>query len=440
MKTLNSYPFYKSLRFRFGLIFGFVFLFFLLAAGLVLYTHVKGQFEKSFAARLQTQANLVLQETEINPLTVPLPTSGEFFRLIYQANNKQSILFDNLPLTFKNISYQADTRQWREKKISRALETGGTIQLWYVLPAQELNDEIHKVKIILFLYFPLSFLAAFIAGYFISGFLIRPIENIVTKANDISLQNQIVLLESPSVRDELHKLTHSLNQMLIRIQKQAQQQNAFFASASHELRTPLSVMLTELQILEKERLAPEMKTIIDNQVVEVQRLAKLVDDFLLMSQLKSDILALNLTSVKLPELVIGMLERLNPAAKSKNQSFKVELIPENGTFEIKTDRSHLVTILLNLLQNALIHGQYGSVIRIQLTETASSVTFVVVNTSHMKIDDPALLTREFHKQAIQEGGFGLGLWIVSRLAEKLDAECKLLYADPEFTATVSFKK
>lgn len=247
MKTPANYPFYTSLRFRFGLIFGFAFLCFLVAIGFILYSSVRDQFEKSFSARLKTQGNLVLQETEITPITIPFPTNGEYFQLIYDANHKQDTLFNNLPSSLRNFPGQVDPMLWRSASLEKTLETGGVIRILYILPATELIRDINHLQLILFLYFPLAFLAALVVGYLLSGFLLRPIENIVTKANDISLQGQIHLLEEPVVHDELHALAVSLNRMLSQIRRQAQYQNAFFASASHELRTPLSIMLTQFR-------------------------------------------------------------------------------------------------------------------------------------------------------------------------------------------------
>ncbi|MCF2489168.1 HAMP domain-containing sensor histidine kinase [Dyadobacter sp. CY347] len=438
MKTPVSYPFYASLRFRFGLIFGFIFLCFLLATGFVLYTNVKSQFEKSFAARLKTQANLILQETEINPLTIPLPASGEYFRLIYDANNKNEPLFDNLPTSLKKNTKQADLRLWRTKELTRILETGGQIRILYVVSAEELVQDINRLKIILFIYFPISFFAALIAGYFLSGYLLRPIENIVNKANDISLQKQIILLEEPRVNDEIHKLTTSLNQMLTRIQKQAQYQNAFFASASHELRTPLSVMLTELQTLQNEQTTFAFKPVIDNQIAEVQRLSKLVNDFLLMSQLRSGMLVCNKSEVNLPEITMEVLERMTTKALLKHQNFKIEITPEDGQFVVNTDRSHLSTILINLIENAIKHSLSDTTIHIQIKDSDHENTVIIRNTSNSPVTDVSLLSHEFTKQDLSNDGFGLGLWIVSRLAETIGADFKIQFQKFEFVAKLSF--
>lgn len=438
MKTSASYPFYKSLRFRFGLIFGFAFLCFLLVIGFILYSNVKAQFEKSFAARLKTQGNLVLQETEINPITIPFPASGEYFRLIYHANNKHDTLFNNLPAGLQESRVIADSSLWRSACLSRNLESGGTLSILYILPASELIGDISRLQTILFLYFPLAFLAALLAGYLLSGFLLRPIRSIVKKANDISLQGQIHLLEEPVVRDELHQLAIALNRMLGQIRKQAQDQNAFFASASHELRTPLSVMLTELQTLQNDQMPPTIQPVIANQIGEVQRLNKLVNEFLLLSQLKSGALVLNKTDINLVEITIEVLERFSTRALANAQIFKIELLPENGDFDIYTDKSHLVTMLLNLLENVIKHGQHHTNVHIRIEKRDSQISLTIQNASKTDIEDPTQLLQEFNRQDLSTDGFGLGLWIVARLAEKVGAKFELHFAPPYFTARLHF--
>lgn len=438
MKSPGTYPFYKSLRFRFGLIFGFAFLCFLLIIGFLLYTNVKSQFEKSFAARLKTQANLILQETEINPVTIPFPASGEYFRLVYDANRKTDTLFDNLPATLKHSQTIANQRDWRGATVERTLETGGVIRVSYVLPATELVADIARLQTILFLYFPLAFLAALVGGYLLSGFLLRPIENIVKKANDISLQGQIHLLEEPDVRDELHQLVVSLNRMLGEIKKQAQYQNAFFASASHELRTPLSLMLTELQILQPDQIPQNIRPVITNQIGEVQRLSKLVNDFLLLSQLKSGALVLNKTDLNLAEVTIEVLGRFAARALENAQTFKVQLLPENGEFDIYTDRSHLVTILINLLENVVKHGKPASIIHIRIERRGDETVLVIQNESKNNIEHPATLMQDFNRQNPKAEGFGLGLWIVARLSETVGAKFEVDFTPPVLTARLYF--
>lgn len=441
MNKNPSHPFYQSLRFRFGLVFGLIFLCFLEAVVFLLYTNVKSRFEESFQTRLYSQGSTILKKIEISPLTIPLPVSNEYFQLVYQTGKRNDTLFTNLPLTVKNSSHPSESAsQYRSTEITRNLETGGQIRILYLLPAHDLNNDIQKLRFVLFFYFPLSFLAALIAGYFLSGFLIRPIQKIVSKAQNISLQNEITLLEEPTMKDEFYHLTKSLNDMLTRIQNQARQQNAFFASASHELKTPLSIMLTELQVLQTQNLSEEINLVVQNQTAEVQRLSKLVNDFLLMSQLKANSVTLQIKPVDLLESCMDALEKFTKRAHLRGQLFKFTITPQNADFLIHTDRSQLTTILNNVLENAVKHGAENTTIWIDIIQNEDSVYLKIKNQSSVAISDLPALENEFRKNDVYSDGFGLGLWIVNELTKIIDAQFNISYGHPFFTAELVFRR
>lgn len=416
MKKYFAYPFYQSLRFRFGLIFSLLFLCFLLVIVFLLYTNVKHQLEKSFESRLASQATIILQKTAISPLTVPLPQQNEYFLITYNSGDKTDTIFNNLPLPAKELSITtAKTQLWRATQLSRTLETGGVINALYALPANELNSEIEQLQLILFIYVPVALLIAFIGGYFLSGYLLKPITHIISQANDTSLQNEIQLLREPKTKDELHHLTVALNRMLQRIEKQSQQQNAFFASASHELRTPLSVMLTELQVLQMGNLSQEIKPVLQNQIAAVQRLNKLVNDFLLMSKLKSGTLTLLKVPVNIVELITGCSERLMDKMQSQNLSLKINLLPVDGNFEVWADAALLNVIIFNLMENAVKYAKEQTPIEIIVEQTGENILFKISNTTAKEIMNIEKLTGEFQREDNYKEGFGLGLWIVQQL-------------------------
>ncbi|MGI8952065.1 MAG: HAMP domain-containing sensor histidine kinase [Chitinophagaceae bacterium] len=441
MKKRFSYPFYHSLRFRFGLIFGLLFLFFLLGIVFFLYSNVKYQLEKSFADRLKSQANIVLQKTEISPLTIPLPQEKEYFLLTYNNGKQSDTLFNNLPLSAKLLSAQNPRVQlWRALYVSRILETGGIINIWYALSANELNKNLEQLRLVLFIYIPLSLFISFIAGYFLSGFLLQPIHHIISKANDTSLQNEIQLLKEPKTKDELHHLSVALNRMLERIQKQSQQQNAFFASASHELRTPLSVMLTELQVLQMSNTSLEIKSILQNQIAAVQRLNKLVNDFLLMSQLKSGTLMLQKENVNIVELVTDSSERLMNKMQQQFLSLKINLLPVDGNFDVWADAALLQIIIFNLMENAAKYAKAQTLIEITIKQIDKNILFNISNTTDKEIINIEKLTDEFKREDDYKEGFGLGLWIVKQLIVLHDAKFNLLYINRTFMAEWIMKK
>ena len=439
MKKYFPYPFYQGLRFRFGLIFGLLFLSFLLVIVFSLFSNVKIQLEKSFESRLGSQANIILQKTEISPLTIPLPQENEYFLITYNNSKKIDTLFNNLPIPAKVLTASnLKTKWWQAIQASRTLETDGVVNVMYALPANELNNDIEQLRLILFIYVPVALLISFISGYFLSGFLLKPIAHIISKANDTSLQNEIQLLKEPKTKDELHHLTVALNRMLQRIQKQSQQQNAFFASASHELRTPLSLMLTELQVLQMSNVPGEIKPVVQNQIEAVQRLNKLVNDFLLMSQLKSGTLILQKENINIVELITGCSERLMDKMQPRNLSLKINLLPVDGNFDVWADAALLNVIIFNLMENAVKYAKEQTQIEIIAEQKEENIVFNISNVTDKKIVNIEKLTNEFQREDNYKDGFGLGLWIVDQLVKKKNGNLLLSYQHPLFIAQVIF--
>lgn len=440
MKNYFPYPFYQSLRFRFGLLFGLLFLLFLLGVIFFLYGNVKDNLEKSFESRLEGGANLVLQKTDVSPVTLPLPHEEEYFLLTYNNTLKTDTLFNNLPLSAKLLltDHHSTTTVWRFTKASKILETGGVITIVYELAANELNKSVQQLQLLLFIYVPAAFIISLLSGYFLSGFLLKPISHIITKANQTDLQNEIRLLDEPKTKDELHSLTIALNRMLERIQKQSQQQNAFFASASHELRTPLSNMLTELQVLQLKNIPDAMEVVLQNQTTEVQRLNKLVNDFLLMSQLKSGNVSIHKKLINVSEICIDSIEGLQLKARQQLQTFKITLQPTDGEFKILADEDQLSIIINNLLDNAIKYAQPSSIILIKISQSNENILLQVVNKTNNDIKHVDELKSDFHRRGFYKEGFGLGLWIVDQLVQKNNGRLLLSFDAPYFSAEAIF--
>lgn len=440
MKQLFLKNFYRSLRFRFGLVFGFVFLLLLSVLVLIIYFNIKNTFEDSFDNRLLTEANFILERTSIDPLMIPLPKEGEYFLLTYQIGNRSDTLFNNLPFLPSNWQmYQSKFLKWKSVRSIKPTESDGQIIVIYAYSSEDLIGNIKQLQILLFLFIPFAVLISVIIGYFLSGYLLKPVNYIIKKTSKVSLQNEIELLEMPSTQDELYHLTLAINQMLQRIDLQNKHQHAFFAAASHELRTPLSVMLTELQVLEAAGLPPEIKIMIENQKSAVQGLIKIVNDFLVMAQLKAKKVSTVKTPCDLREMSLDVLQKFQKDAKHKRQSFKVSIFPGDETFIINADSNHLTIAISNLVVNTIKHGLADSLIEIQLKKQNSSIVLQLTNRANINTGNIDELKNEFVRDSSGAEGFGIGLWITDKLIELNEGKLILRYSENTFVAELRWQ-
>ncbi len=434
----KPYAFYKSLRFRFGAVFGSVFLAALLMMAFFIYFRVQKQLESAFDQTLKSNAALVLGKTELNPLTIPVPDKQEQFLLTYDNGRVLDTLF---PTKIRGIrSLPASTPQRAVDGI-RNLETGGRLLIHYSKSAESLTSSINELRSVLFFYLPIAFLISLSAGYRLTGFLLRPIGRLIDQANRNATEREIQFLPVPETEDELHALGQSLNDMLGKLQEVRRQQNAFFSSAAHELRTPLTVMLTGLQVSRMELKEELSLEVIDRQVRLVRRLSGLVDNLLLMGNLASLSRGsvLKTSRQSLAEIALNHIHLLSEKAANKGQRFKVELLPAEADYIVFFHPGHLEIVLRNLLDNAIVHGLDNSIIAVRLSTTPGNpVQCHIVNDSLDRSIDLERLTREFEKGDPFREGFGLGLWIVSELVNMNGGEVRFHFADQQFTANVLF--
>lgn len=430
MKGRPTSFFYQSLRFRFGLLFNS--LLFLCVSIIVysLYTNAKTELDRSFSLQLSSAANTVLQKTDINPIAVPLPKNGEFFRITYDNKVKKTELINNLPQDV------ADKEKWRMVSLKKYPENGGSISVDFALSAENYHSAVRKLRQLLYIYLPIAFLVSFLGGYLLSGFFLRPLRRIIHNASKVDLEH-ITLLSQPETRDEFYHLTDALNRMLMRIDEQVKQQAAFFTTASHELRTPISTMLTELQIFNRELLDADTRNLLDNQEQEVKRMKALVDNFLWMSQIESGNLRTNRSETDLAEMVLEISEGFAKQMAVNGQRFRIEFSPVDGDFTISADKNQVEVIIKNLISNAVKYTKGDPVIDIKVFQ-GNKKGIMISNSVSRDIEDPEKLKGQFLRDTFHKDGFGLGLWISDILSGKNKAKLSLGSVDQRFSATVEF--
>ncbi len=79
-----------------------------------------------------------------------------------------------------------------------------------------------------------------------------------------------------------------INGMLARLDAAVTRERAFTADASHELRTPLAILRAELDLALRRVTDPPLRASIDSSLEEVDLLAELVDDLLLLARADAD--------------------------------------------------------------------------------------------------------------------------------------------------------
>jgi signal transduction histidine kinase len=421
-----------QLLLAFALVFGGV----TLLAGAYQYRQVGRVLRLGDAQRLRNRAAALLEQVETEPTpVVPLPGRGERLRVVVETSGQAGRELFHSP----GFGGPAPGLRVVEVQRRQTSESGQPqlVRLWLGHSAAPLAADLGRVRQELgwALAGSLALALALAAG--LGGRVLGPLRRISREAAHIGATPGPARLPEPATGDEVQDLARALNQMLDRLQTGAELQDNFLAAAAHELRTPLAVAQAGLAVV---RQAPDLpahlRPALDVHTEEMQRLSRLVDDFLLVSRLRNEALPLTRRPLALDELTLTVADRLLPRFRAAGRPLHLAVADEVPHYTVAADADKLTSVLLNLLENALRHAPPGAAVQVQLgREAATGWLFAEVrNPLRQSLGDLSRLTTAYYQAEVLSEGAGLGLWLSTRLAALHGGELALRETDGEFAA------
>jgi signal transduction histidine kinase len=282
-----------------------------------------------------------------------------------------------------------------------------------------------------------SILLAVLLVYIVTRYTLRPIQKIIQAAQTINADKSIERVPVSTSSDETQLLSQTINAMLARIEHSLHQQTNFFASAAHELKTPLAVMQTELSVSLLKTEDESVKQLLQSQLNEVLRLDRVIQDFLLISQLKSETLQLKTTEVKLDELIYSSLKRVRYLIKDRSIQIKITIAESDQLHLCLVDEDKFETVITNLIENAVKYSPAKSTVTIHLYSESGRIRLEVSNPFCQSIDNIESLKDGFKKSNQLSTGLGMGLWICNQIITLHRGLLTLTHSDNTFIARVS---
>ena len=125
---------------------------------------------------------------------------------------------------------------------------------------QDRADQLLQLAVTLGIGVPIAVLLLSLAGWWLAGAALAPVERMRSEAAAISSTDLRGRLSLPPVDDEITRLGATMNDLLDRIQASVEAERRFIDDASHELRTPLAILKAELDLaLARERSPDELR-------------------------------------------------------------------------------------------------------------------------------------------------------------------------------------
>jgi PAS domain S-box-containing protein len=193
----------------------------------------------------------------------------------------------------------------------------------------------------------------------------------------------------------------------------------FLAMLSHELRNPLAPMVNALALLRSEREVDSgrLLDIIDRQASHMSRI---VDDLLEVGRLTSGKIALKKDIVELNRLVLQAAEACQSLVDSREQT--IELHSSGCPLYVEVDSTRIVQVVVNLITNAAKFTRCGGRISVAVEREDDYAIMRVTDNGRgipaASLDSIFGLFAQGEQSLDRaEGGLGIGLTLVKRLAE-----------------------
>ncbi len=216
---------------------------------------------------------------------------------------------------------------------------------------------------------------------------------------------------------EAEELADALNFAASELQKNDSLQKELVANISHDLRTPLTMIKGYSEMM---RDIPDENTPENVQVIidETERLTELVNDVLDLSKIRSGTRKPEIEIFELTETVAAVLMRYE---KLTDQQYVINFKSDQSVC-VKADRTMILQVIYNLVNNALNYTGEDKTVTIVQTVTGGKVRISVTDTGNGidEADLPYIWDRYYkvdkvHKRAVV--GTGLGLSIVKGILE-----------------------
>jgi signal transduction histidine kinase len=179
--------------------------------------------------------------------------------------------------------------------------------------------------------------------------------------------------------DELSRLTSTLNNMLVRLERNFLSLRRFTADASHELKTPLTVLRSGIErTITHPRVPRDVLEVLEETLVEVNRMTELVDSLLMLARADEGRAPLHLEHVDIRGLLSEVAETGSILGEQASVTVTVE-IPTRSVV-MAMDRSRIRQLFMNLLTNAIKYTPRGGHVWIDCRQDDDEVVFRVRDT------------------------------------------------------------
>ena len=319
------------------------------------------------------------------------------------------------PMSTKSIGFEdiliAD-KTWR---VYRAQSNNQMISV--EIAASKSSQNIIPNNLIQFILFPL-FISIPLLSIFIWFGISQSLQPFKQIALQLSQRKTIDLspIDEQHIPNEVRPLTSSVNQLFAQMKTAFDTERRFTSDAAHELRTPLAALKTHAEIALKAENSAEQRKALSQVVQGVNRATRLVEQLLTLARLDPDT---GFANIRRFDLFIAAEDVLSTQAiLAIDKNIEISLAGTRGKF-VAGNLDAIGVLMRNLIDNAIRYTPRGGEVEVSITRKDDTIIWTVSDSGPgiPEEERSKIFNRFYRSLGTKESGSGLGLSIVTRIAD-----------------------
>ena len=265
----------------------------------------------------------------------------------------------------------------------------------------------------------LAVVVAFLVTLFLSRRILSPVKELRSAAQRLGKGDFSQRVDITD-KSEIGELAATFNSMAGNLQRDEQLRQNMVSDIAHELRSPLTNVRGYLEAINDGVIPPDKATI-SSIYDETVLLSRLINDLQELSIAEAGELKLYCRAEDVAELVRLSITSVQARASEKGVDVSSDI--PGDLPRVNIDSLRIKQVLLNLLENALVHTPEGGRISITAGQNGGFVEVAVTDTGEgIPAEEIDKIFERFHRvdksRSRSTGGSGLGLTIAKYIVEE----------------------
>ncbi len=277
-------------------------------------------------------------------------------------------------------------------------------------------------------------LAILIFSVFLNKYILKPISFLVKYTESIKAKSdKPVNIDNFFIRsDEVGKLTQSIHEMTLDLQKRTNRAETFSTDLAHEIRNPLASLKGASELLDKTTEQKDREKLLNIVDHDVERIERLITDYTQMLKDEASLSREKMVKIDIYLIIKNVVDDFKQDIESLNKKIEIDIInkkEKQKNYYILGIENRIEQVIANLLDNAISFSHVNSKILIEIDENKNKflVTFKDQGPGFKEKNIENIFNRFYSNRPKNFGEHsGLGLNIVKNIIELHKGKIKAL--------------